>query len=70
MIRCGRMLAAASAFAPSGCSSMAAAMRPVSRVLRRTEVNAGHSREASGLSSKPTIDNSRGMLIPARMATL
>ena len=29
----------------------AAAVRPVSRVLRRPEVNDGHSREASGLSS-------------------
>ena len=70
MIRCGRTLAAARALPPSGCSSIAAAMRPVSRVLRRTEVSAGHSREASGLSSKPTTDSSRGMLIPERMATL
>ena len=31
--------------------SIAAAVRPVSRVLRRTEVSDGHSREASGLSS-------------------
>ena len=53
-----------------GLDLIAAAMRPVSRVLRRTEVSAGHSREASGLSSKPTIDSSRGMLIPERMATL
>lgn len=54
------MLAAASIGVPSGWISIAAAVRPVSRVLRRTEVSEGHSREASGLSSNPTTDSWRG----------
>ena len=49
-IRCGRTLASGRGV-PSGCSSIAAEMRPVSRVSRRTEVNGGQSRDASGLSS-------------------
>ena len=48
--RCGRTLAMGRE-APSACNNMAAAMRPVSRVSRRTEVSGGHSRDASGLSS-------------------
>ena len=64
------MLAADRATADSGWISMAAAMRPVSRVCRRTEVSEGHSREASGLSSKPMTESWRGMLMPARIATL
>ena len=50
-IRCGRTLAIGMAFLPSGWINMAAAVRPVSRVLRRTEVSDGHRREANGLSS-------------------
>src|SRR5688500_11540728 len=52
MTRCGRTLAAGRDAAPSAdWISIAAAMRPVSRVSRRTEVSGGHSRDASGLSS-------------------
>ncbi len=50
-IRCGRTLAVGSCGALSGWISMAAAVRPVSRVWRRTEVSGGHRREASELSS-------------------
>ncbi len=50
-IRCGRTLAVGSWGALSGWISIAAAVRPVSRVWRRTEVSGGHSREASELSS-------------------
>ncbi len=50
-IKCGRTLAIARVGVPSGWISIAAAVRPVSRVWRRTEVSDGHRREASGLSS-------------------
>lgn len=49
-IRCGRTLDTCRG-APSACSSIAAEIRPVSRVSRRTEVSGGHRREARGLSS-------------------
>ena len=54
----------------SDTSNMAAAKAPMSRIGRRTELNEGHSRDASGESSKPTTERSSGMDRPRRKAAL
>ncbi len=47
-------------------TSFSAAMRPMSRIGCRIVVSDGHSREASGLSSKPMTVSSSGIFTPRR----
>ena len=48
-----------------GANSFSAAIRPMSRIGRRTDVRLGQTRAAIGRSSKPTTDRSRRQLQPA-----
>ena len=61
-------MAGASARPETLATNFSAAMRPMSRIGWRIVVSEGHSREASGLSSKPMTVSSSGIFTPRRYA--